>query len=109
MASEDGTGDVRGDIAKGLEGKLTPDQIKFLLDEVLAIEKGARGWCPTCKKHVQVTVSDAKGVVSALADLMNQSWGRPTETKQETEIIVHRNVYLVADPEEETDVSPEAA
>ena len=98
-----GSGDVRTDIAKGLEGALKPAQIEKLIDEILAIQKGARGWCPNCNRNVQVQIPDAKGVTSALTELMNQSWGRPTDSKVETEIIVNRQVILVADTEEEPD------
>ena len=87
----------REEIGKALEGKLTPEQLAYLLDEVLAIRKGARGWCPDCKKHVQVEIPDAKAVTSALGDLMTQSWGRPTEQKVDQSIVVNREVIVVAD------------
>ena len=72
----------REDIAAALESKLSPEQVGMLVDEVLAIKKGARGWCPSCKKHVQVEISDAKAVVSAMTDLLSQAYGRPKEQER---------------------------
>lgn len=91
--------DLRGDIAAALDGWLTPEQLQVLLDEILAVKKGARGWCPKCRKQVQVEIPDAKAVVSAMADLANQGFGRPKEsgvTDQE-KIVFERVVYLVAE------------
>ena len=105
--AEEGGADVRADLARGLEGKLTPEQIATLIDEVLAINKpvNADFSCKKCGANQRQvgTVSDARAVVSALAELMNQSWGKQTDDKRETEIIVHRQVILVAEPEEEPD------
>lgn len=93
-------GDLRADIAAALEGWLTPDQLSKLLNEILKIEKGARGWCPGCKKQVQVQIPDAKAVVGALADLANQGFGRPKEASQaESEKIVFERVMWMADDE----------
>ena len=75
----------RADIGSALEGRLTPEQLERLLDEVLAITKTGRGWCPDCKKSVMVQVPDAKAVTGALVDLANQAWGRPTESHTEPE------------------------
>ena len=88
---------TRDAIGEALAGKLTPEQLAFLMDEVLAITKGARGWCPNCKKQVQVEIPDAKAVTSSLAELMTQSWGRPNEQKQDTQIIVNRSVEYVCE------------
>lgn len=97
--------DVRDWLAKGLEGKLTEEKIKLLMDEVLAINKSvyADFTCKECKKNQrhQVLIPDARAVTSALGELMNQSWGRPSDSKVETEIVVNRNVYLVADEDED--------
>ena len=99
--------DAREGIAKGLEGKLDEAQIKLLMDEVLAINKNvyADFTCKGCGKRQrqQALVPDAKAVTSALGELMNQSWGRPGDSKVETEIIVNRNVYLVAEEDESGD------
>lgn len=100
--SNEGT---RGEIAKALDGKIDPAKIDFLIDEVLASTKKA--WAEfSCKKcnarqRQQAEIPDAKAVVSALTELMNQSWGRPTEQRTETEIVVERNVYLVKDDDED--------
>lgn len=96
--AESGT---RDEIGKALEGALTPEQLKLLMDEVLAIKKGARGWCGTCKKQVLVEISDAKAVTGALTDLMTQSWGRPQEQKTERSIVVNREVILVRDDDDD--------
>lgn len=104
---EEGSGDVRSDLAEGLAGKLTPRQIKLLLDEVLATTKRVQADFK-CKKCGQAQrgladVNDATAVTRALVELMNQSWGRPTESKTETEITFNYTVELVADTEEEPD------
>ncbi len=87
--------DTRSQIGDALAGKLTEEQLRLLMDEVLAIKKGARGWCPTCNRAVQVEIPDAKGVTGALTDLLNQSHGRPTEVKPEQEgiVFVRKTVY----------------
>ena len=85
----------REDIAAALESKLSPEQLTALMDEVLVARKGARGWCPSCKKHVQVEISDAKAVVSAMTDLLSQAYGRPKEQeKSEGGIVVNRTVVF---------------
>ena len=75
-----------------------------LTEKVLALEKQAR--CQfKCKKcgasQIQFgTINDARAVTSSLTELLNQSFGRPTEQKRETEIIVNRHVYLIAAEDE---------
>ena len=87
--------DTRSQIGDALAGKLTPEQLEKLMDEVLEIKKSARGWCPNCNKAVMVEVPDAKAVVGATADLMNQAWGRPQDDKVEAEgiVFVRKVVY----------------
>lgn len=99
MADErDGT---RAAIATALDGYLTPEQIKTLIDEVLEIRK--KPWaefaCKKCgaRQRQQVEVPDARAVTSALTELLNQSFGRPTEVKTEQSIVVNREVFVVAD------------
>lgn len=68
------------------------------MDEVLAITKHGRGWCPKCKGAVQVEVPDARGVVGAMTDLANQAWGRPGEqSKSDSGITFIRTVIPPAD------------
>ena len=88
--------DVRGDLGAALEGRLTPEQIKLLLDEVLAIKKQAWANCPHCKKKSLVEIPDAKAVTSCLIDLSNQAWGRPGEAAglDDEKIVFERVVYL---------------
>lgn len=96
----------RDAIGEALAGKLTPEQLTYLMDEVLAITKRVTAdfKCRHCSKSQrgQIEIPDAKAVTSSLAELMTQSWGRPDAANQDTEIVVHRNVYLVSE-EEETD------
>jgi len=80
-----------------MDGFLDAGQMKALLDEVLKLEKRARGWCPNCNKHVIVTVPDPKAVVGALGELLNQSKGRPREQVVDQSVVVNRKVVLVAD------------
>jgi len=75
--------DPREAIAEALKGFLTPEQSKILVDEVLAVTKRGRAFfdCKKCGAHqVQFAeIPDAKAVASALTDLANQAFGRPTE------------------------------
>lgn len=89
--------DSRALIGDALEGYLTQEQLDALLREALSITKTGRGWCPGCKKAVMVEIADAKAVVSATAELLNQAKGRPTEQKRDTEIIVQRTVEYVCE------------
>ena len=91
--------DARSEIGSALESKLTPEQIKILLDEILAITKSARGWCPNCKKQVRVEIPDAKSVTGALIDLANQAWGRPdvAAISDDEKIVFERVVYMGAE------------
>lgn len=94
-------GGTRDQIGKALEGALTPEQLKTLMDEVLDIKKSARGWCKDCKKQVWVEIPDAKAVTGALTDLMTQSWGRPEAQNTERSIVVNREVILVRDDDDD--------
>ena len=96
--------DVRQDIGAALTGKLTPEQIKVLIDEVLAIKKKARVEF-TCSKDCKrkqihtAEINDARAVTSALVELANQAWGRPTETQPEEGVKVEYRVVVNADSE----------
>lgn len=94
--------DLRGDIAIALQGWLTPEQLKALLDEILSMKKSARGWCGHCKKHVVVEIPDAKAVVGALSDLTNQGFGRPSEASggDEDRIVFKRLTKLEDDADD---------
>ena len=91
--------DTRSQIGDALAGKLNPEQITLLLDEVLAIRKNA--WaefsCKACGQRQKqlAEIPDAKAVTGALVDLANQAWGRPQDDKQELEGIqfVRKVVY----------------
>ncbi len=86
-------------IAEGLAGALTPEQVKTLVDEVLAISKRVRGWCPECKKQVWVEIPDAKAVASSLKDLLSEGFGRaPAADGREDERIVFERVVYMEEP-----------
>ena len=100
--------DAREQLGDAISGAFTQEQYDFLVSEVLAIRKKA--WAeficknPACgKRQKQVAeIPDARAVTGALADLMNQSWGRPNEVqKGEQDITVNRHVYLVDDHEDD--------
>ena len=92
--------DARSQIGDALNGKLTAEQVKLLMDEILAITKQARGWCKTCGKAVPVEISDARAVAGALTDLANQAWGRPSEVvKADADLVVNRSVVMVTEHE----------
>ena len=71
--------DARGRIEEALDGLLDRETLNVLLKEVLAVTKQARGWCPTCKKAVQVDIPDSKAVVSAMSELLVQAKGKPAQ------------------------------
>lgn len=95
--------DIRQQLGRQLEDKFSAEQLKLLLDEVLAIKKQA--WvdisCKKCgqKQRALGEVSDARSVTTALKDLLNQAWGAPKEERTETEFKLVRNVYLVREEE----------
>lgn len=86
--------DPRAAIADGLAALLTPTQVTFLLQEVLAITKRVpiRGECKNCGHFISdyAEVPDAKAVVSALTDLINHGFGRPDVAKFERDMIEFR-------------------
>ena len=86
-------------VADALAEKLTPEQISMLIENVLAITKKARGWCPKCKGQVWVDIPDAKAVTGSLNDLMIQAFGRPgqAEVEQDRSFVFENKVVLVAD------------
>ncbi len=71
--------DARGRIEEALDGVLDRETLDVLLKEGLAVTKQARGWCPNCKKAVQVDIPDSKAVVSAMGELLTQAKGRPEQ------------------------------
>jgi hypothetical protein len=75
--------DTRSQIGEVLDTLLSPEQLALLADKILEIDKTARGWCPKCNHAVNVTIPDAKSVTGALAELLNQSKGRPRDDKTE--------------------------
>lgn len=92
--------DTRSQIGEALQGKLSPEQLTTLMDEVLAIKKSARGWCKHCNGAVVVEIADAKGVTGALVDLANQAWGRPQDDKQEdASITLVRKIVYGGEPD----------
>jgi len=86
----------RDELGQKLSSYLTPEQISKLIDEVLAIRKrmSAEFTCKGCgKRQMQWTeVPDAKAVASALADLMNQAFGRPSESSDTTEPVIFKRL-----------------
>ena len=79
--------DARSRTREALNGKLTPEKLDVLVDEVLAVTKKARGWCPECKKQVWVEISDPKAVVSALSELLTQAEGRPATSEVDSQVV----------------------
>jgi hypothetical protein len=69
--------DARQVLGKALDEHLDEELLDKLFAQVLALEKTAWGYCKSCEKSVQVSIPDAKAVVSALSDLLTQSKGRP--------------------------------
>lgn len=102
----DSNKDARGRIADALNDRLSPEQVELLVNEILAINKIA--WatfkCKDCGKQQrqQVEIPDARAVTSALVDLSNQAWGRPSDVQAEDlQLVVNRHVYVVGEPDPE--------
>jgi hypothetical protein len=92
---------ARDRLSTALEEKLTKDQLAILLDEVLAVTKNARAYCPECRHHVNVQVNDAKAVAGALTDLLVQAEGRPREAStQPAGIIFTRKIFYSGERDE---------
>ena len=93
--------DARSRIGSALEDKLTEEQLSLLLNEILAVKKQTRGWCPNCRKQVMVEISDAKAVAAAIRDLLQEAWGRPVDAKAvEAGVTFIRRVEFVGEPPE---------
>jgi hypothetical protein len=92
----------RDELAAKLSSYLTPEQIEKLVDEVLAITKRASAEfnCKSCgQRQMRWTdIPDAKAVASALGDLMNQAFGRPSETSDTTEPVIFKRLTRLEDP-----------
>ena len=80
MADTDG--DLRSRTDLILEKYVSDEDLRALVAASLESKKQARGWCPNCKKAVQVEINDAKAAVSALETLLNQAKGRPDVAQQ---------------------------
>jgi hypothetical protein len=80
-AGERIAGDARAAIERALDSRIDDELLNRLFENVLMIEKTARGFCATCGRTVQVTVPDSKAVVSALTDLLVQAKGRPGQAE----------------------------
>lgn len=88
--------DPRDELGKKLSSYMTPEQVAKLIDEILAIEKRASAEfsCKKCgQRQMQWTrISDAKSVTLALTDLMNQAFGRPSETNDTVEPVIFQRL-----------------
>lgn len=97
MTDEPAVDPLRDRIGRKLDEHLSERQLSKLFDEVLASTKGARGWCPNCKKAVMVEIPDAKGVTAALMDLANQSFGTPPKAAEPVSVPEPEQNYEIAD------------
>lgn len=83
-------------LATALGNYLTPDQVKKLIDEILAINKrmSSEFTCKGCSKRQMqwIEVPDAKAVASALGDLLSQGFGRPSESSEKTDPVIFKRL-----------------
>lgn len=86
-------------ISDGLAGALTPDQIRILMEETLAITKDAWGNCPHCKRKVKVPVNDAKAVSGAIRDLATLVWSKPKDEAREDAGVTFIRTIVREEPE----------
>jgi hypothetical protein len=91
----------REELAARLSTYLTEDQIKKLIDEILAIDKRASAEfvCKTCgQRQMRWTrIPDAKAVAAALGDLLNQAFGRPSESGSRPETVIFKRLTKLDD------------
>jgi DNA-directed RNA polymerase subunit RPC12/RpoP len=91
----------RDELGKKLSSYLTPEQISKLIDEVLAIEKRASAEfrCKKCgqRQMIWTKIPDAKSVATALSDLMNQAFGRPSEQNDTVEPVIFKRMTKLED------------
>ena len=94
-------------LAEALQGVLTPEQLKLLIDEVLAIRKRmdcdfSCKFCGRSQRQIGY-VNDAKAVALALPDLLNQAFGRVGETTASTDPVSFKRLTITDDDEAVTD------
>lgn len=86
--------DTRSQIGAALTGKLAPEQIETLINEVLEIKKQAWGEfnCKHCgqRQRQTVEITDAKAVTDALVKLLDQAWGKPEVDRSEEGVVLIR-------------------
>lgn len=73
----------RNIVAEVLAENATREKIEALLDRALDLKGLAWGYCPGCKKRIQVEVPDLKKQVDALTSLLDQAYGKPGTTDAE--------------------------
>lgn len=90
---------LRERLDSALEKVVDDAALRDIIAASLEIKKQARGWCPNCRKQVQVEIDDAKAVVAAVSELVNQAKGRPGQAEESSDerIIFERVVYLGGD------------
>lgn len=76
---------LRNRLDRALEAAVSDTALRELIAATLEIKKQARGWCPNCRKQVQVEIDDTKAVVAAVGELVNQAKGRPGQAEGESE------------------------
>lgn len=91
--------DLRKDIGDALGDKFDRAKLDELLEMMLQVTKGARGWCPNCNKAVMVEINDSKAVTAMLKDLNAEAWGRPQDDKVEAEGITFVREIHFSSPE----------
>lgn len=91
-------------IASALSSYLTPEQVKILIDEILAINKRASAefTCKKCKqRQMQWTeIPDAKAVADSLAGLLAQGFGRPQEASEKMDPIKFKRLTIIEDDDD---------
>jgi hypothetical protein len=92
--------DARSVVGDALNERLSPEQVRILMDEVLAVTKQGRAEfaCKHCgKRQIQYApIPDAAAVTGALTRLADQAWGRPQESVVDSGVVVSYRVEVVA-------------
>ena len=84
-------GKARQELGEILNSDDRREKLNMLVDQVLDLKGVQWGFCPNCKKKVQVEVSDLKGRIDGMIKLLEQAEGKPRdEDSAGTTIVVHR-------------------
>lgn len=85
-----GKGAARGVFREVVNGSATRERVQELVDQAFSMNALVWGYCPGCRKKVQVEVPDVKKRIDALVSLLEQAEGRPEGDSAGVSIVLER-------------------